>query len=184
MPETPNYGFEYETPQSKPGITLTGDVDGSAPILAEQVDAVITGIDTRLTSAEGSIAVLQAAAASDTGWQNLNVSMASGFSLNSAQARQWGPIMSVTVDATRTGADITANSAGNVVGDPTICTITSSLARPDRLQRVLIQCTVTSGAGSITTAGVVLITDLHSNSSLRTDDGVRVTSTYFVSTFN
>jgi len=184
MPETPNYGFEYETPQSKPGITLTGDVDGSAPILAEQVDAVITGIDTRLTAAEGAVASLQEIAPSDTGWQNVAVSMGAGFSLNSVQGRQWGPVFSLTVDATRTGSDIVANSAGNVVGDPPICTITPTLARPDRLQRVLVQCTVTSGGGSITTAGVVQLTDLHSNSVLRTDDGVRVTATYFVSSFN
>lgn len=56
MPETANFGFEYETPQSKPGITLTGDADGSAPILAEQVDDALAAVDSRLTGVESSAA--------------------------------------------------------------------------------------------------------------------------------
>lgn len=54
MPETPIYGFSYETPQSKPGITLTGDIDGSSPILAEQVENVAAAFDSRLTAVETS----------------------------------------------------------------------------------------------------------------------------------
>jgi hypothetical protein len=67
MPMTPTYGFEYETPLTKPGITLTGDSDGSSPILAEQVETALAGIDARLAAAEGDISVLQAASPSDTG---------------------------------------------------------------------------------------------------------------------
>lgn len=52
MPETPIYGLSFETPQSKPGITLTGDIDGSSPILAEQVENVAAAFDSRLTSIE------------------------------------------------------------------------------------------------------------------------------------
>lgn len=52
MPETPIYGFEFETPQTKPGITLTGDIDGSSPILAEQVESVIAALESRVTSVE------------------------------------------------------------------------------------------------------------------------------------
>ena len=54
MPETPIYGLSFETPQSKPGITLTGDIDGSSPILAEQVEAVAAAFDSRLTAVETS----------------------------------------------------------------------------------------------------------------------------------
>lgn len=54
MPETPIYGFSFETPQSKPGITLTGDIDGSSPILAEQVENVAAAFDSRLTAVETS----------------------------------------------------------------------------------------------------------------------------------
>jgi hypothetical protein len=52
MPITPIYGLPFETPQSKPGITLTGDSDGSAAILAEQVEAVLAAFEARLTAFE------------------------------------------------------------------------------------------------------------------------------------
>lgn len=52
MPITPIYGLPYETPQSKPGITLTGDIDGSSAILAEAVEAVAAAFDARLTAVE------------------------------------------------------------------------------------------------------------------------------------
>jgi hypothetical protein len=52
MPETPIYSLPFETPQSKPGITLTGDSDGSHPILAESVEAVLASFESRLTAIE------------------------------------------------------------------------------------------------------------------------------------
>lgn len=52
MPQTPVYGFEFETPQTKPGITLTGDIDGSSPILAEQVESVIASLESRIVAME------------------------------------------------------------------------------------------------------------------------------------
>lgn len=52
MPETPIYALPFETPQSKPGITLTGDSDGSHPILAEAVEAVLASFEARLTAIE------------------------------------------------------------------------------------------------------------------------------------
>lgn len=184
MPESANYGFEYETPQSKPGITLTGDMDGSAPILAEQVDTVLSGIDSRLTGAEGSIAILQAASANDTGWLNLSSSPASGWIASISLYRRWGPIVALRLQLQRTGADITANASGNVVGDPTFVTINNVDARPDQPTVTLIHASVTSGGGVINTNGTISITDLNSNSSIGTDDLVRVSHTYFVSTFS
>jgi hypothetical protein len=52
MPETPIYSLPFETPQSKPGITLTGDSDGSSPILAEVVESVLASFESRLTAIE------------------------------------------------------------------------------------------------------------------------------------
>jgi hypothetical protein len=52
MPVTPIYGLPFETPQSKPGITLTGDSDGSSPILAEAVESVLAVIEARITAIE------------------------------------------------------------------------------------------------------------------------------------
>lgn len=184
MPQTANYGLEYETPQSKPGITLTGDIDGSAPILAEQVDAVITGIDTRLTAAEGSIASLEAGAPDDTGWLALLVTAEAGWSVSTSLYRRWGPLVGIRLVLTRTGAAITAGATGNVVGDPIIVTISTAELRPDQQMTTMIHASVTSGGGLINTGGAIQVTDLNSGSSIATDDNVRITSTYFVSTFN
>lgn len=52
MPETPVYGLPFEAPTDKPGITLTG-VDGNE-ILAETVEAVLQGLDSRITGVETS----------------------------------------------------------------------------------------------------------------------------------
>lgn len=183
MPETANYGFEYETPQSKPGITLTGDIDGSAPILAEQVDSVITGIDTRLTAAEGSLANLEADAVNDSGWIALSVAPAGGYSVTTALYRHWGPVVSVHIILTRTGGNFPANSAGNVT-DTTLCTINTTAARPTQQTYAAIQMSVTSGTALLNTNGTVVIADMHSNSVISTDDLVRIMTTYFVATSN
>lgn len=183
MPETQTYGFEYETPQSKPGITLTGDIDGSAPILAEQVDAALAGVDSRLTGAEGAIATLQAGVVSDSGWIPLSVTAAGGYSVVLQQYRHWGPIVSIMIDLTRTGGAFPANSAGNVT-DTTMCTINTTVARPSQQTHCLFNATVTSGTVRINTSGVVTVVDMHSNSVISTDDAVRIVHTYFVSTTN
>ncbi len=184
MPETANYGFEYETPQTKPGITLTGDIDGSSPILAEQVDAVITGIDTRLTAAEGSVATLEATAPHDTGWLSMAATAGAGFSLTSAVYRRWGPMIGVRLQLSRTGADLVAGATGNVVGDPTVVTIDTVELRPDQQVTTMIHASVTSGGGLINTGGAIQVTDLNSGSSIATSDNVRIAAVYFVSTFN
>jgi hypothetical protein len=184
MPETQTYGFEYETPQSKPGITLTGDIDGTAPILAEQVDAVIGGIDSRLTAAEGDIAILQGDSSTDTGWLALSGAAGTGFTVSTALYRLWGPIVSVKLELQLTGANITAGSNGNVIGDPVIYTINTVNARPSQREFTGIFASITSGGGSIQTSGDVQVTDLNSNSAIETDDLVRVSATYFGTSFS
>jgi hypothetical protein len=183
MPQTPTYGFEFETPQSKPGITLTGDINGSSPILAEQVETALAGVDARVSAAEGDIAALQAQTVNDSGWIPLSVTAAGGYSVTLQQYRHWGPIVSIMIDLTRTGGAFPANSAGNVT-DTTVCTINTVAARPSQQTHCLFNATVTSGTMRISTAGVVTIVDMHSNSVLSTDDAVRIVHTYFVSTTN
>jgi hypothetical protein len=183
MPSTANYGFEYETPQSKPGITLTGDIDGSSPILAEQVDMVISGIDSRLTGAEGSIAILEAGQANDTGWLTLATTPAAGFTLTQALYRRWGPTVMIRLEYERTGADIVAGATGNVVGDPLIATITEVNARPSQPIQTLLHASLTSGACVINTAGAINLTDMHSSSTIATTNQVRVTAMYFGPSF-
>jgi hypothetical protein len=183
MPQTPTYGFEYETPQSKPGITLTGNSDGLTPILAEQVETALAGIDSRLAAAEGDIAVLDAASPSDTGWIALAVTAGGGYTLTTALYRRWGPLVGIRIQLERTGGNFIANASGGVT-DTTICTIDTVEARPDQLMQCLIRTTATSGAVDIATNGVITIADMHANSIIATNDFVRMSHVYFVSTFN
>lgn len=183
MPETATFGFEYETPQTKPGITLTGNQDGSSPILAEQVDTALSSIDARVSANEGDVAALQSVTPSDTGWISLSVTPATGFDTVEALYRQWGPVVAVRILMERTGADINAASDGNIVGDPSVCTINTVDARPSQTQYVLFQATVTSGSSSIATNGIINVADANSNSAIRTNDQFRVTQTYFSSAF-
>jgi hypothetical protein len=183
MPQTPTYGFEYETPQSKPGITLTGNSDGLTPILAEQVETVIAGIDSRIAAAEGDIAVLDAASPSDTGWIALGVTAGGGYSVTANLYRRWGPVVSILINLERTGTVFTANSQGGVT-DTTLCTITTVAARPDQRCQCVARTTTTSGMTDIATTGIITIADMHSDSVINTNDIVRIQHTYFVSTFN
>lgn len=183
MPMTPVYGFEYETPMTKPGITLTGDSDGSAPILAEQVETVIASVDSRLASIEGDVAQLQEDSPSDTGWQTLTVTPGTNFTLTSAVYRRWGPVVAIHVLLVRTNSALTANSAGNTT-DTQVATIDVVEARPDQAYTVIGKCSITSGNVDIETSGSMELTDLHSSSSLRVDDTLRIYATYFTSTFS
>lgn len=183
MPMTPTYGFEYETPLTKPGITLTGDSDGSSPILAEQVETALAGVDARLAAAEGDIDTLDAASPSDTGWIALSTTAAGGYSVTTSLYRQWGPVVSVEIVLTRTGGAFIANSAGNVT-DTTLCTINTVEARPVNQTYTAIQMSVTSGSALMNTNGTVVIADMHANSVISTDDVVRISKTFFSSTFN
>jgi hypothetical protein len=180
---TPAYGFEYETPLTKPGITLTGDSDGSSPILAEQVETALAGIDARLAGTEGSISVLEAASPSDTGWLALGVTPAAGFIATLQLYRRWGPMTSIKIDLERTGAPITATSAGNIA-DTDACTITTVAARPDQDTYCLFNGSVTSGALRMTPAGVCTLVDMYPTSTIATNGPVRIVHTYFTATFN
>ena len=183
MPQTPTYGFEYETPLTKPGITLTGDENGEAPILAEQVDTALAGQDVRIAAVESSVAGLEAASPSDTGWIALGVTAAGGYSVSTSLYRHWGPVVSILIVLTRTGGNFTANSAGNVT-DTTLCTVTTTTARPQNQTYTAIQMSVTSGSALVNTNGSIVIADMHANSVITTDNVVRISTTYFVSTFN
>lgn len=60
MPNTSNYGFDYESPTSLPGTTLTGGPTSSLPILAVQVDAALAALNTTVVDQASSIADLDA----------------------------------------------------------------------------------------------------------------------------
>jgi hypothetical protein len=56
MPNTTNYSFEYESPSSLPGTTLTGGPGGTSPILAVQVDAALSAVEQTTENNAASIA--------------------------------------------------------------------------------------------------------------------------------
>lgn len=69
MPNTTNYDFEYESPTSLPGTTLTGGPGGGSPILAIQVDTVLASIETKVDVNSSNITAN--AAAIDSGATNI-----------------------------------------------------------------------------------------------------------------
>lgn len=56
MPNTTNYAFEYESPTSLPGTTLTGGPGGGSPILAVQVDTALASVETKVDVNTSNIA--------------------------------------------------------------------------------------------------------------------------------
>lgn len=56
MPNTTNYDFEYESPTSLPGTTLTGGPGGGSPILAIQVDTALASVETKVDVNTSNIA--------------------------------------------------------------------------------------------------------------------------------
>jgi len=59
MPVTSNYGFEYESPSSLPGVTLTGGPALASPILAVQVDSALATIEARIDNIDSDIVTIQ-----------------------------------------------------------------------------------------------------------------------------
>jgi hypothetical protein len=64
VPSTSNFGFDYESPSSLPGVTLTGGPTTTSPILAVQVDAALASIETKVDNNSTDIAANTAAIAS------------------------------------------------------------------------------------------------------------------------
>lgn len=72
MPNTTNYNFEYESPTSLPGTTLTGGPGGGSPILAIQVDTALSSVETKTDVNTANTATNTAAiAANSTAITNL-----------------------------------------------------------------------------------------------------------------
>lgn len=72
MPNTTNYDFEYESPNSLPGTTLTGGPGGGSPILAIQVDTALGSVETKTNVNTANIATnTSAIAANGTAITNL-----------------------------------------------------------------------------------------------------------------
>lgn len=65
MPNTTNYAFEYESPTSLPGTTITGGPGGGSPILAVQVDTALASVETKTDVNTSNIAANTSAISSN-----------------------------------------------------------------------------------------------------------------------
>lgn len=65
VPNTTNYDFEYESPTSLPGTTLTGGPGGGSPILAIQVDTALASVETKVDINTANVATNTAAVAAN-----------------------------------------------------------------------------------------------------------------------
>jgi hypothetical protein len=66
VPNTTNYAFEYESPTSLPGTTLTGGPGGGSPVLAIQVDTALASVEAKTDVNASNIATNTAAIAANT----------------------------------------------------------------------------------------------------------------------
>lgn len=94
MPNTSNYGFDYESPTSLPGTTLTGGPTTTMPILAVQVDAALGSLSSTVNNQATTLATLQVSITSNqtsitnlTNWTRLGAvgitfAAATSFSAN------------------------------------------------------------------------------------------------------
>lgn len=98
MPNTSNYNFEYETPSSLPGGTLTGGPGGGTPILAVQVDTALATVETKVDNNSTNISTNTADIATNasdigdlTDWTLPGVALVSFTTLDAAtQAVNFG----------------------------------------------------------------------------------------------
>lgn len=93
MPNTTNYGFDYESPTSLPGTTLTGGPTTSLPVLAVQVDSALASLQSTVSGQATTIADNQAAITANqtsitnlTNWTRRGTVLVSFTTLNSSTA--------------------------------------------------------------------------------------------------
>lgn len=116
----------------------------------------------------------------DTGWVTEGFTPASGWDLTGgyATARKVGPLSDVRVQVSRSGADITANSTGNI-GESNVLTVPPQFA-PSGTYAL---CTArggsgTSGSAILYTTGTIVLSDLHAGSTISQDSLVTFQFTF------
>ncbi|MBO0826200.1 MAG: hypothetical protein J2P24_00320 [Streptosporangiales bacterium] len=160
MPVTPDHDLTYPNPDDAP--------NGPRQVqqLALDVDQALTGLLV------------------DTGVQaGLDVTPAAGWQVTARQYRLIGKKMYLRLETQRTGANITADTtgAGNAPGniaDTVIATINDVQLRPAFDTYGLFRGSITSGSCQVGADGRVWIVDMHSNSSIRTNDTVNISMPY------
>lgn len=163
------------------GSSLHGGQTGTAPILPELVDADmhavlnrLGGHDSRIAEHDSKLAALETRVFNQP---MQGITAASGWSVNEAVHWRWGPIVSIAVSLARTGATLTADSAGNIA-DTAMFTLPVAFYPPAQWFGSFA-ASLTGGTYVISTTGQVTMMTAHANSQITNAHTVRVYATYF-----
>lgn len=115
----------------------------------------------------------------DTGvvTNELALSYPAGWAQEDNAYRIVGSRIELNVNVRRTGAAITATALGNIT-DTLMVTLTDPQFRPAMPKHHLFRSSVTSGSAVLNTNGQLTLLDMHSTSSIATNDIVRVSIDY------
>lgn len=155
MPTTPTYGLRYPGPDEEP----------NGP----------TQIQNLAEDTEGALSTL----IPDSGLlATLSVTPSTGFSLGTNLHRVIGKKMYLLLEFVRTGADLGPSAGSWNITDTTLGTINDAAKRPVMDNYPIFRATLTSGAAQVNASGSVRITDMHTDSEVRTNDSVYVYTHY------
>jgi hypothetical protein len=154
-------------PPAVPFISLIGSIGAAARVMTLQVPPSGLYVLSWLDQDTGTINDTDAGA-------SLDISMGAGWTLSSYTYRMIGNVMYLRVGATRTGATITADAAGNIA-DTTVYTL--NVHRPMGTIIGAFRATVSGGAAQINSSGVCTIVDMHSTSTIL---ATQIVQTYWV----
>ncbi|WP_205327560.1 hypothetical protein [Glycomyces sp. YM15] len=163
------------------GSSLHGGQTGTAPVLPDLVDADmhsvfdrLGGHDTRLAAHDTRLNALESRIAQQP---IQGITAASGWAVSEAAYWRWGPIVSIAVSMSRTGATLTADSAGNIA-DTAIFTLPAAFHPPAQWFGSFT-ASLTGGTYVISTSGLVTMMTAHTNSQITNAHTLRVFTTYF-----
>ena len=149
---------------------LIGDINGNM----DKIDAEFVAVDGRLDKLE-----LGTTASTTSG-----LTAATGFSVGSFTGRKMGDLCQVGGVLTRTGADLgpttgTGIHAGNLAGDPLMCTLPAGY-RPDTTIPVMLTTSFGTWGARITTDGKITIYDGPPDASISTSDNITFGTMFFI----
>lgn len=149
---------------------LIGDINGNM----DKIDADSVAVNNRLNKIE------QATTASTTS----GLTAATGFSVGSFSGRKMGNLCQVGGVLTRTGAALgpttaTGIHAGNLAGDPELCTLPSGY-RPDTTIIITISTSWGTYGARVTPDGKITIYDGPPDASISTNDNITFSAMFFV----
>ncbi len=104
--------------------------------------------------------------------------IAAGWTLTSVAYRLFGPHVSIAWSATRTGATLTGNAAGNIT-DTNIFTAIPAAIRPTQANRSGVFENV-SGYWYVTPAGLILAAGLHATATIAASDVISGSIDYLI----